>query len=188
MKYIIAGTNRPGSNSLKIAKIMQALYKEINEETEIIDLQEFPLKELDGTQYSKNKPAWLQEANRKLVSSDGIVIIVPEYNGSMPGVLKLFIDHLEYPNAFLHRPISLVGLGGMFAGLRPVEHCQQVFGYRNAFIYPDRVFLPNVWTMIENDKINRADVMQLLVDQTKGFTTFVHALKTNGLHACSFVK
>lgn len=188
MMHIVSGTNRPGSNSLKISKILQALYKEIGEEAEIIDLQQFPLKEIDGTQYSKNKPTWLEDANKKIIASDGLIFVVPEYNGSMPGILKLFIDHFEYPGAFVHRPVSFVGLGGMFAGLRPVEHCQQVFGYRNSFVFPDRIFLMNVWTMIENDQITKADIMQLLRDQVKGFSTFVHALKTNGLHPNSATK
>ena len=188
MKYIISGTNRPGSNSLKISKLMQNIYKELGETTEIIDLQEFKLGDLDGTQYSNNKPVWLEEANKKIKNSDGLLFVVPEYNGSMPGVLKLFIDHLEYPGVFIHRPVSFIGLGGMFAGLRPVEHCQQVFGYRNSFIFPDRVFLPNVWTIMENDTISKAEIMALLVDQAKGFTTFVRALKTNGLHAEALLK
>jgi chromate reductase len=182
MIQIVAGTNRPGSNSLKVAKILQGLYQEINVETDIIDLQDFPVKEIDGTQYSKNKPSWINDTNKKIADADGLVLVVPEYNGSMPGILKLFIDHFEYPAAFVHRPVSFVGLGGMFAGLRPVEHCQQVFGYRNSFVFPDRIFLTNVWTMLENDQINKSEIMQLLRDQTKGFSTFVHALKTNGLH------
>jgi len=188
MKYIISGTNRPGSNSLKISKILQALYKEIGEETEIIDLQEFPLKEIDGTQYSKNKPTWLEDANKKMIDSDGLIFVVPEYNGSMPGILKLFIDHFEYPRVFVHRPVSFIGIGGMFAGLRPVEHCQQVFGYRNSFVFPDRIFLTNVWTMLENDQINNTEIMKLLRDQAKDFSTFVRALKTNGLHPNSDAK
>ncbi len=188
MKYIISGTNRPGSNSLKISHIIKSLYESANEQVEVISLQDFPLKDLDGNQYSKNKPAWLEEVNKKIISSDGLIFVIPEYNGSMPGVLKLFIDHFEYPGAFVHRPVCFIGLGGMFAGLRPVEHCQQVFGYRNAFIYPDRIFLPNVWTILENDKITNVEIMKLLEDQAKGFSTFVHALKTNGLHANADVK
>jgi len=183
MIYILSGTNRPGSNSLKVAKQVLSYYKDLNTEAEILDLQEYPSNELNGAQYAKDKPEKLEKLNSKITSADGLCVIVPEYNGSLPGILKTFIDHLEYPASFYHRPVSFIGLGGMFGGLRPVEHCEQIFGYRNAFIYPDRVFLINVWNLIKEDKIVDETAINLMKDQTKGFTTFVKTLKDSGLHA-----
>jgi len=108
-------------------------------------------------------------------------MIIPEYNGSMPGALKLFIDHWKFPDSFERRPVCFVGLGGRFGGLRPVEHMQQIFGYRNAFIFPDRVFLCNVWNLVENDKLMDETIDQLLNKQIKDFSRFVAALKNDGL-------
>jgi NAD(P)H-dependent FMN reductase len=63
----------------------------------------------------------------------------------MPGALKLFIDLLPYPDSFENRPVCYVGIAsGQFGALRPVEHLQQVFGYRNAYNFPRRVFVPLV--------------------------------------------
>ena len=76
--------------------------------------------------------------------AEGLYLICPEYNGSYPGVIKTFIDYWSYPKSFEKRPVCFTGLGGVFGGLRPVEHLQQIFGYRNAFIFPERVFLQNV--------------------------------------------
>lgn len=181
MIYIISATNRPGSNSLKIAKQIQSFYAE--KETEIIDLQNFPQNELNGTQYSENQPKWIQETNKKITQSDGLVVIAPEYNGSIPGVFKSFIDHLEYPKSFYHRPVCFIGLGGMFGGLRPVEHAQQIFGYRDAFIYPDRVFLQNVWSLMKDDLVDNPEIVTLLKKQANGFAEFVAMLKNSKLHA-----
>tara|TARA_B100001248_G_scaffold262732_1_gene261860 strand:- start:4427 stop:4990 length:564 start_codon:yes stop_codon:yes gene_type:complete len=183
MIYIVSGTNRPGSNSLKVAKQMHGYYNALDVENEIIDLQDYPQNELDGSQYSENKPQKLIELNKKILDSDGLCVVVPEYNGSLPGILKTFIDHLEYPAAFYHRPVCFIGLGGMFGGLRPVEHAQQIFGYRNAFIYPDRVFLINVWKMMQNDQVMDEMAVKLMKDQTKGFSDFVKGLCDTHLHA-----
>ena len=115
MKYIISGTNRPNSKSAEVCKIMQALYLEQGEQAEIIDLALVGLKEVDGAQYGGNQPVSMQEAIKKVTAADGIIVVVPEYNGSMPGALKYFIDHWKYPDTFEFRPICLVGLGGSAA-------------------------------------------------------------------------
>lgn len=183
MKTILVGTNRPGSNSRKIADVISEIYSELNENVEIVDLKEFPFHELKADSYGEVLPSHLNSYFQKINKSDGLIVIVPEYNGSMPGVLKYFIDFWSYPDAFEHRPVCLVGLGGMFGGLRPVEHLQQVFGYRNSFIFPDRVFLINVWKTISENKINDSLVMELLINQAKGFQKFCRALQSEKLDA-----
>ena len=45
MNYIINGTDRPNSNSLKVSKCIQNIYKAIDVETEIINLESLPIHE-----------------------------------------------------------------------------------------------------------------------------------------------
>ena len=50
------------------------------------------------------------------------MFVVPEYNGSLPGVLKHFIDCWKYPESFHHRPVCYVGISSSGSGgLRPGE-------------------------------------------------------------------
>ncbi len=187
MKTIIVGTNRPQSNSRKIANVIIEIYKKMGESNiEIIDLAELPLNELNGSKYglSTNSTA-IDNAISKIKSSEGLIMIVPEYNGSMPGALKYFIDFWPYPAAFEKRPVAFVGLGGMFGGLRPIEHLQQVFGYRNSYIFPERIFLMNVWKMITNDQINEPSALERLTKQAQGFSKFCRALANEKLDANS---
>lgn len=137
---VISGTNRPKARSLDIAKIIVNLLNNHGNIAELLDLKEVPLAQLDGSQYSENQPQKLVELKDRINLSRGLIIVCPEYNGSFPGALKYFIDHWDYPRAFEGRAVAFVGLGGRFGGLRPVEHLQQVFGYRNANIFPKRVF------------------------------------------------
>jgi chromate reductase, NAD(P)H dehydrogenase (quinone) len=164
---------------------MQTLYKEQGEQVEIIDLAKVGLAEVDGAHYSANQPVSMQDAIKKVVGADGIIVVVPEYNGSMPGALKYFIDHWKYPDTFEFRPICLIGLGGRFGALRAVEHLQGVFGYRNGFIYPERVFLTDVSKTLINGEIQNPLVLSLLRTQTKNFSKFVAALQSAKLDANS---
>ena len=183
MIQIIAGTNRPNSNSLKIARIAEARFKKLGAQCEIMCLSEFDAGEIKAP-YSKELPASVEAMKQKINESSGLYVVCPEYNGSMPGILKYFIDHWAYPQSFLSRPVAFTGLGGMFGGLRPVEHLEQVFGYRNAFIFPERIFLMNVWKLLdENGQIADETTNKLFDSQTEKFVRFIQAIEGAGLHA-----
>lgn len=182
MKHIISGTNRPGSRSLQVAKIIQDLYREAGEETEIVDLQDMDLPGLIG-HYGDTAPDVMKLAIEKINKSEGVIVVVPEYNGSFPGALKYFIDHWSYPHSFEWRPVCFVGLGWGFGGLRPVEHLQSVFGYRNAFVYPDRVFLIDAPKYVNDGKMENVGMFERLKNQAKGFSAFCKALSVAGLDA-----
>jgi chromate reductase len=185
MKYIVSGTNRPQSRTKQVATFMQNLFKGAGEEVEIIDLALLPWGQVDGSQYggADRSPVELRSAIEKLNSSEGIIFVVPEYNGSMPGALKYFIDHWKYPETFEQRPVAYIGLGGMFGGLRPVEHLMQVMSYRNAFNFPIRIFLINVWNTLKNGSIEDPVILKLMQDQVIGFQKFCKALNQYGLDA-----
>lgn len=182
MKHIIVSTNRPGSKTRELAEVVRGIYDSQNDPVELIDLAQMPWTELKSP-YEKKQPSWLAEAIAKLDQSDGIILVVPEYNGSYPGILKYFIDHWTYPRTFEARPICFIGLGGRWGGLRPIEHLQQVFGYRNGYGFPERVFVTQVDEKLKDGKVQDAMVLGLLQTQAKNFKTFVDALLNCGLHA-----
>lgn len=190
MKYVISGTNRPGSRTLQVAKLVQKLFANEGEAIDVIDLAHVGLEHLSAAaEYGDKVPAKMKAAIEKINSSDGLIVVCPEYNGSMPGALKYFLDHWTYPDSFEFRPVAFVGLGGRFGALRPVEHLQGVFGYRNAFVYPERVFITDVHKWLDKDgTMTDERLMGLLQSQTKGFQAFTKALSAAGLDANSRIK
>lgn len=188
MKYIISGTDRPGSNTLKISKYIQSLYAQLGEHVEILDLQQMKPTLHADLHYGKPSDD-MQSYVSKVLASEGLIVVCPEYNGSMPGILKYFIDHMKFPESFEFRPVCFVGLGGMFGALRSVEHLQQIFGYRNAFIYPERVFMMNVFKTVNSDGQVTDELMKsLLLSQAKGFQKFTEALKSHDIDANSHLE
>ena len=105
-------------------------------------------------------------------------MVTPEYNGSMPGVLKLFIDHLKFPESFEAKPVCFVGLAaGMWGALRSVEQLQAIFGYRNAHVFPKRVFIPGIGQALGSDgQFVDPELTGRLREQTRGFVRFVDAI------------
>ena len=95
------------------------------------------------------------------------------------GVLKLFVDMLPDKTSFNARPCAFIGIAaGQFQALRAVEHFQGVAGYRNAYMFPNRVFVGGVHKVIGPDqKLNDLALVERLQAQAKGFVGFITALK-----------
>lgn len=178
MITLLVGTNRPGNNSRKVARHLEDIYAELNVPLQVLDLTHLPPEIFSATSYAE-KPKSFHPFAEAILQASGVHIISPEYNGGMPGVLKYFIDMLKFPESFEHRPVCFTGLSaGIWGALRPVEQLQAIFGYRNAFIFPDRVFLPQINSLLhENGRLKDPELIDRLRKQAAGFVDFVEKLK-----------
>lgn len=177
---IVSGTNREGSNTLRLATAIEQRYQAMSGvDARLIDLRDLPQGLLAPTSYAQAPEGW-QALEDTVLWAEGLHVVTPEYNGSMPGALKLFIDHLPFPAAFERRAVCFTGLAsGMWGGLRPVEHLQGVFGYRNALQYPERVFIPGVGGALDATGWPTLPLTsELLAAQVEGFVAFCAAVGT----------
>jgi len=183
MIVIISGTNRPGSNTRKVTTRVEAGYQALGVKTQVLDLAEMPPEVFMPTSYAE-KSAGFKKFTDAILGADGLVIVTPEYNGSVPGVLKYFIDMLPFPESFELRPVCFVGLAaGIWGALRPVEQLQAIFGYRNALIFPERVFMPGIGKLLdEAGNFTSEDIPMRLDKQATGFVDFVEKLRAKKLH------
>src|ERR1041384_3432806 len=178
MVAIISGTNRPNSNTRKVTARVEAIYKSLGVEFQLLDLADMPPEIFSPASYAE-KPAAFKKFTDAILASDGVVIVTPEYNGGIPGVLKYIIDMLPFPDSFEHRPVCFVGLAmGIWGALRPVEQLQAIFGYRNALIFPERVFLPQINSLLDDaGRLKSQELLDRLKAQAEGFIEFVECLK-----------
>jgi len=178
MIEIIAGTNRPGSNTLRLARVIESVYKSLGANAQILSLEEMPAEIFDPKSYGEKPASWVRITDRVL-AADGLHIVTPEYNGGFPGVLKYFIDMLPFPQSFEHRCVCFTGhAAGLWGAFRPVEQLQMIFGYRNAYILPERVWLTQINGRLNEEGllINEAD-RELVAKQVRLFVEFVGRLK-----------
>ena len=178
MIALIVGTNRPGSNTRKVAAHVEECYHELRVPLHVLDLAKLPPEIFSPASYGE-KPKSFHPFADAILQSAGVHVVTPEYNGSFPGVLKYFIDTLKFPESFERRPACFTGLSaGVWGGLRPVEHLQQIFGYRNAHIYPARVFLPQIHNLLDaSGRLQDAELLERLRKQAEGFVEYVEKLK-----------
>jgi len=178
MITLIIGTNRPGSNTRKVAAHLEEFYRELKVPLHVLDLAQLPPEIFSPTAYAE-KPKSFQPFADAILQAHGLHVVTPEYNGSVPGVMKYFIDMLKFPESFEARPVCFTGLAaGMWGALRPVEQLQAIFGYRNAHLFPVRVFLPQINNLLDDSgKLKDAELLARLKAQVDGFAGFVEKLK-----------
>ncbi|WP_315817394.1 NADPH-dependent FMN reductase [Paraflavitalea speifideaquila] len=85
---IISGTNRVGSNTIKVAQHYRDLLESHGINTRLVSLEGW--KSVDRT------PEYVQLEQEVLIPSKKFIFVVPEYNGSIPGVLKVMLDISDY--------------------------------------------------------------------------------------------
>jgi chromate reductase len=171
--FIVSGTNRPVSNTLRIARVVERHYEREGVKAELFSLADLPPEIFSPEAYGSKPPAFVQ-LQQKVISAAGLHLVIPEYNGSFPGVLKHFIDMLKFPESFDRKPVAFVGVAnGQWGGLRAVEQMQMVVGYRNGHVYPTRIFVPNVQDKLDaQGGLIDAELDNRFADQARGFAEF----------------
>ncbi|MBX9853431.1 MAG: NAD(P)H-dependent oxidoreductase [Cytophagaceae bacterium] len=174
MITIISGTNRPNSNSIRVANYYQALLKERGMESQILDLAKIPEKFIFTALYDNlGKDPEFNKFVDMIKGADKYVFIVPEYNGSFPGVLKAFIDGLDYTASFKDKKCTLVGIAtGQMAGTLALSHLTDILNYLGMHVHALKPRLPCVQNLLTAGKINDPVLEKLLQSQAESFIKF----------------
>lgn len=177
MIVVISGSNRPGNNSSIVAKALEAMVADAGETVFPVNLEALPPDLFTPAAYAEKPPEFepIQEA---ILEADGILTVVPEYNGSFPGSLKYFIDCLRFPESLVGVPSAFVGVAaGKWGGLRAVEQLELVFQYRHAHLYGRRAFLGGIFDAIADGRLADPETLKRLQELVDGFVPFCRVLR-----------
>lgn len=146
MITIISSTNRPGANSLLIANYYKQLVEELGAKAQVLNLQDLPADSIVSALYDNTgKNDVFNTLAKEVGENQKFVFIIPEYNGSFPGVLKAFVDGLDYPNTFKNKTCALVGLSsGIQGGILAMSHFTDILNYLGADVLGLKVKIPHV--------------------------------------------
>jgi len=174
MITIISATNRSQSNSIQIAEYYRNLLQKKGAESQILDLSLLPEDFIFSALYDNvGKNEKFNQLTHVIAKSDKFVFIVPEYNGSFPGVLKAFIDGLSYPNTFKDKKGALVGISaGVMAGALALSHLTDVLNYLGMHVLAIKPRLPRINTLYKEEKIKDPFLADLLESQAEAFIRF----------------
>jgi chromate reductase len=174
MICIISGTNRKNSNSIIVARHYQALLNQNNAPNTILDLADLPADFIVSALYENTgKNEEFNRLQAVVNQADKIVFIVPEYNSSLPGVLKTFIDGLNYPSGLRDKKAALVGISsGMQGGIIAVSHLTDILNYLGTTVLALKPKLAFIEKHLQEDKITNPLYLELLETQAQQMVNF----------------
>ncbi len=151
---IIVGSTRPDRVSPKVAKWVerQARSERGDADVELIDLADYPMPFLDepiSPRYNPNRQinppaaAWLS----RLAEGDAYIFVTPEYNHSVPGVLK---NALDYVTTELSRKPATIVSHGTVGGARAAMHLKEILSESQAAVIPKAVAFAGAASAIDD--------------------------------------
>lgn len=174
MITIISGTNRSDSLTLRIAQLYQELLATHGAPAQILDLSQLPHDFAFSALYDKGgqNPAFTA-FHQQAADSDKLVFIIPEYNGSFPGVLKTFLDGMPYPNPWKNRKAALVGISSGPQGAAPaLSHFTDVLHYLGIHVLAHRVKMPFIEKSMADNRIQNENYLRQLNKQVESLLAF----------------
>ena len=159
MTALIIGTNRHDALSAKIARqIMNMAQDILHDPVYLVDLAEIDFQ-LDPRQYSEGgmSPDLRQVQDEVIEPAQRFIFVFPEYNGSFPGILKLFIDALsvrKYKESFKDKKSISFGVAtGRAGNLRGLDQFDQVLQHLGVHTFNRKVPLSQISKFMEGDEI-----------------------------------
>ncbi|MDP2653194.1 MAG: NAD(P)H-dependent oxidoreductase [Candidatus Omnitrophota bacterium] len=143
-----AGSTRTDSFNKKLVKIAAAGAQAAGAQVTCVDLRDFPMPLYDGDlEIKEGIPASVQKFKEILLAHQGLLISSPEYNSSIPGVLKNAIDWAsralpgEAPlSCFTKKVAGLLSASpGALGGLRALVHVRTILQNIKVLVLPDQI-------------------------------------------------
>ncbi len=180
MITIISGTNRKDSLTKAFAeKYREIISKQTQKKVRFLALEDlshdwFSDKMYEDEELSENLVGIQEEY---ILPANSFVVFSPEYNGSYPGVLKMFIDACsvrKYKQNFKTKKVALVGIADGRAGnLRGMGHLAAVFNHLGAITFPNQLPISKISTLMdEKGQITDKMALEVMSDHAKEFLKF----------------
>jgi len=163
MITIISATNRPKSNTLKVALNYSQLMEKQGIRPKLLSLEKVPADIAFNELFNNRSTAFQQILDEYIIPAQKFVIISPEYNGSFPGILKTFIDAI-HPDLNRGKKVALVGVStGRAGNLRGMDHLTGILNYLDFHVMPNKLPVSNVLTLLdENSNIKDDTTIKVL--------------------------
>ena len=173
MITIISSTNRPGSSTLKLSQYYQRQLSSKGIEAGILSMAQLPANLIETDMFGRRSPEF-QQIQELVSATDKFLFVIPEYNGSYPGVLKIFIDACTYLESFYDKKAALVGLSsGKYGNIRGIDHFTGVCHYLHINILPLKLHIPYIKAEFdENGDLFKEDTVKFTNEQIDKFIRF----------------
>ena len=179
---MICGSLRKGSYNRALMNALPALAPADMKLTESPSFRGFPHYDAD-LQASAGFPADVKTLADAIRAADGVIIITPEYNWTIPGALKNALDWVSRlpDQPFREKPVAIQSAtGGPLGGARMQYHVRQAMTFLNAFTFgTPEIFVGNAATKFDEKTLELKDepTRKIIGQQLAAFAKFIDRVK-----------
>ena len=172
MITIISSSNRSGNYTELFAQKCKELLDIKGVENKLFFLDQIPSPIDLQSIYDYENSAFAAIAKEVVEPADKFLFVIPEYNGSLPGILKFFIDGI-HPKYFTGKKAAFIGVSAGRAGnLRGMDHLQDVLHYLEVVIMPPKLPISQLFKLIKENQIVDKETLELLEKQVEDLIYF----------------
>ena len=177
----ICGSLRRNSYNAIVARALPILAPAGMEITAAPSFRTIPHYDADSQQ-ENGFPAEVVALGDAVRNANGIIIVTPEYNYSVPGALKNALDWVSrLPNQpFANKPVAIqTAATGPVGGARAQYHLRQIMVFLEAFVFNrPEIFINNVKTKVDEqaDELTDIPTREFIAQQLAAFATFIELL------------
>ena len=147
---VFAGSVRRDSHNKKLARVAAQAARDAGAQVTLIDLADYPMPLYDGDfEAESGPPEHAFRLQKRIAAQDGLIVVSPEYNNSIPALLKNTIDWISRTprvsgaNPFAGKPVALMAASpGSLGGLRGLDCVRRVMETVGMLVLPQVVAVP----------------------------------------------
>ena len=167
----LAGSLRPKSYSHQALAIASRTAQDLGAEVTILDLREMTLPFCDGGNDYDGYPD-VAKLRQTVKEADGLILVTPEYHGSVSGVLKNALDLMSFEQLD-GKVVGAISILGGQANSNALNDLRKIARWVHAWVIPEQVAIGPAWQAFnEEGKLVDAKLAERL-------DKFVHSLVTN---------
>lgn len=175
MITVICCTNRVDSRTSKIARFYEEILQAKKQKTSLVDLADLPSDFSLSTLYEENKlhHEYYGPIQERFFKSQKFLFVTPEYNGSFPGILKMFIDGLKFPETFKGKKCALVGVSaGIQGGILAMSHLTDIFNHLQMHVFANKPKLSKIEEKMNGGRLSDPAYIKRLEQHAEAFIQF----------------
>lgn len=177
---IVVGSLRKESYSRKIANNVGELFPQ-GYQTEFLEIGNLPLY---NEEYDENSPAEYTTFRNQVKGADAILFVTPEYNRSVPGVLKNALDVASRPwgqSVWAGKPAAIISQSiGNISGFGANHHLRQVLTFLDMpILQQPEAYIANSANLFDDQgKINNEGTVKFLQSFVDAFVALIGKYKS----------
>jgi chromate reductase, NAD(P)H dehydrogenase (quinone) len=170
---ILSCTNRPNSLTQRMSLYYQNVLKAEGFEVQLLDFTALPRDIAFSETFGNRTESYKHLVQTYISEVHRFVFVIPEYNGSYPGILKVFLDSVS-PKEWANKKALITGVSeGRAGNLRGIDHLTGVLNYLKINVFHNKLPISGISKVVDEALVmHNPETAVVIEQQVKGFLNF----------------